>query len=94
MNDPRVAYRADGELKHVDGCKRRFSFLDTENCARCAQRATEREEGIPARRHAGFERLRERETADARRAEEIRAHFASAKHRGGGCGVCCTYGDW
>lgn len=30
---------------------------------------------------------------DERRAAEIRAHFASAKHRSGGCGTC-TFGDW
>jgi hypothetical protein len=25
---------------------------------------------------------------------ELRQHFASAKHRTGGCGVVCTFGDW
>jgi hypothetical protein len=31
---------------------------------------------------------------DERRAAEIREHFASAKHRSGGCGPVCTFGDW
>jgi len=31
---------------------------------------------------------------DAMRAAEIRAHFASDKHRAGGCGLVCTFGDW
>lgn len=40
---------------------------------------------------------RQRETraqADARRSTEIRDHFRSEKHRSGGCGPVCTYGDW
>jgi hypothetical protein len=94
MNDPRVAYRKDGQLKHSPACAMAFGRLDPENCARCEQRATERAEGVPARTHDGFERMRQAERDDARRAEEIRAHFASDKHRSGGCGVCCTFGDW
>lgn len=31
---------------------------------------------------------------DERRAAEIRSHFASERHRSGGCGVVCTFGDW
>jgi hypothetical protein len=31
---------------------------------------------------------------DERRAAEIRAHFAGDKHRSGGCGPVCTFGDW
>jgi len=31
---------------------------------------------------------------EARQLREIKAHFASAKHRGGGCGPVCTFGDW
>jgi hypothetical protein len=40
---------------------------------------------------------RQRETraqADARRSAEIHAHFRSERHRSGGCGPVCTYGDW
>jgi hypothetical protein len=31
---------------------------------------------------------------DSLRAAEIAAHFRSAKHRNGGCGPVCTFGDW
>lgn len=31
---------------------------------------------------------------DAERCADLRAHFQSYKHRSGGCGPCCTYGDW
>lgn len=31
---------------------------------------------------------------DHERTEALRAHFASEKHRSGGCGIVCTYGDW
>jgi hypothetical protein len=40
---------------------------------------------------------RQRETraqADARMRAELAAHFASARHRSGGCGPVCTFGDW
>lgn len=91
MTDSRVAYRKDGQLKHSSSCRMAFGRLDPENCARCA---TERAEGVPARIHEGFAALRRREANDARQLEGIRAHFATEKHRTGGCGVCCTYGDW
>jgi len=32
--------------------------------------------------------------SDAGRAADIRAHFASKRHRSGRCGLVCTYGDW
>lgn len=28
------------------------------------------------------------------RSRELTAHFASEKHRTGGCGPVCTFGDW
>jgi hypothetical protein len=31
---------------------------------------------------------------DRRRSAEIAAHFASERHRSGGCGPVCTFGDW
>lgn len=31
---------------------------------------------------------------DAQRCIEITAHFNSHKHISGGCGVCCTFGEW
>ncbi len=32
--------------------------------------------------------------ADESRMLEINAHFSSERHRSGGCGPCCTFGDW
>jgi hypothetical protein len=37
---------------------------------------------------------REDRERTAWRALEIRAHFTSWKHRSGGCGPVCTFGDW
>jgi hypothetical protein len=57
-------------------------------CARC----DERRAGAPAR-----ERFDGRTTAaqrDAAHAADVAAHFASAAHRGGQCGIQCTYGEW
>jgi hypothetical protein len=31
---------------------------------------------------------------DYNRTQDIRNHYASEKHRTGGCGVVCTFGDW
>lgn len=31
---------------------------------------------------------------EAEQIAAIRAHFASEKHRTGGCGPVCTFGDW
>lgn len=35
-----------------------------------------------------------RPSQDAQRVLEIRAHFSSHKHLSGGCGPCCTFGEW
>lgn len=35
-----------------------------------------------------------RKKADEQRATEILDHFRSQRHRSGGCGPVCTYGDW
>jgi len=35
-----------------------------------------------------------KQNEDEQRCRDITVHFASAKHRGGGCGPVCTYGDW
>jgi len=37
---------------------------------------------------------RRRGSDDARRSREIHEHFASARHRSGGCGPVCTFGEW
>lgn len=31
---------------------------------------------------------------DAQQSAAIRAHFDSPKHRSGGCGPVCTFGEW
>ena len=35
-----------------------------------------------------------RKQDDERRSAEIHAHFAGQRHRSGGCGPVCTFGDW
>ena len=35
-----------------------------------------------------------RKQDDARRSAEIHAHFAGERHRSGGCGPVCTFGEW
>ena len=35
-----------------------------------------------------------RKQEDARRSAEIHDHFAGERHRSGGCGPVCTFGDW
>lgn len=55
-------------------------------CPRCK----ELDAGAEPRTWAGSVAVQD----EALRAQEITAHFASAKHRSGGCGVVCTYGDW
>jgi hypothetical protein len=54
-------------------------------CPRCAELLA----GAPPRRWAHSWR-----TLDAQRVAEIQAHFASERHRSGGCGIVCTFGEW
>jgi len=35
-----------------------------------------------------------RKQEDAQRSAEIHAHFAGQRHRCGGCGPVCTFGEW
>ena len=58
----------------------------TPGCPRCDELAS----GAKPRQWSGGSR-REQE---ARQRAEIADHFASERHRSGGCGVCCTFGDW
>jgi len=37
---------------------------------------------------------RSRRDEDRIRSQEIAAHFASDRHRTGGCGTVCTFGEW
>lgn len=45
--------------------------------------------GMPPVRWAESRRQR-----DARDVQAVRDHFASEKHRSGGCGPVCTFGEW
>jgi len=64
-----------------------FGRKDTETCARCWDMVTN---SAPARAdHAAGRR-----NLDAERSAEMRAHFASERHRSGGCGIVCTKFDW
>lgn len=56
------------------------------DCPRCDELAA------GAKPRTGWGRSRAQQ--DAARVIDIRAHFASEKHRTGGCGPVCTYGDW
>jgi hypothetical protein len=63
----------------------------TPGCPRCDELLAGAEpRQLPEWRQRRIDRANE----DQRRVEEIRAHFESAKHRSGGCGLCCTFGDW
>lgn len=57
----------------------------TPGCPRCDEMLA----GAPAVRWAPS-----RQRQDAMRCEEIRGHFASARHQSGGCGPVCTFGEW
>lgn len=35
-----------------------------------------------------------RKQEDEQRCREIRAHFDGQRHRSGGCGPVCTFGEW
>jgi len=70
---------------HRSGCERVFKRYDAA-CPRCQELAA----GAEARRGWGPSR----EQRDAQASAEIHAHFSGEKHRSGGCGVVCTFGEW
>lgn len=78
------------DTKHNTECVMAFGRLSPAGtCPRC----DELRAGAPARAGWG------RPSAIARRIDErirqdIRRHMASDKHRSGGCGPVCTFGDW
>jgi len=76
--------------KHSENCSMSFGRKSPlGECARC----DELRAGAAPR--AGWQKdYFARQTSDAQRREEIRAHFASHKHTSGGCGCVCTFGDW
>lgn len=67
---------------HASTCRMAFGRKDA-TCPRCQELLA----GAAPRTWAY-------KTNDLQRAMEIRTHFDSAKHRTGGCGPVCTYGDW
>lgn len=72
-------------VKHAADCTMSFGRKDP-NCERCKELLA----GAPPRKW----RSAIAKENDARRSIEIRDHFASQKHRTGGCGPVCTFGDW
>jgi hypothetical protein len=58
----------------------------TPGCPRCDELLA----GAEPVRWAGSRRAAD----DRRRAAELREHFSGARHRSGGCGPVCTFGDW
>lgn len=62
----------------------------TAGCARC-------DELIGGAAPVEWTTAEDRERAKRHAEEDARwsaSHFASDKHRSGGCGVVCTYGEW
>ena len=72
------------DTKHKADCKRVWSRYDA-TCCRCAELIA----GAAPRK--GWN---SRAANDARQCAEIHAHFSSEKHRSGGCGPVCTFGEW
>jgi hypothetical protein len=71
--------------KHGPDCKMAFGRKDP-NCARCRELMA----GAEPRRWRGADRR----ANERRLILEIREHFGSVKHRTGGCGTVCTFGEW
>lgn len=57
-----------------------------EGCPRCE----ELKAGAPARAWGNQVKFQK----DAQASHAIADHFASHKHRSGGCGPVCTFGEW
>jgi hypothetical protein len=73
---------------HSADCTMRFGSPRPETgCPRCIELAN----GAPAR--PGWSR-RSPQHDDRAAIAAIRAHYASDRHRSGGCGPVCTFGEW
>ena len=57
-------------------------------CPRC----DEMRSGAPARERFGGRLTRAQR--DEQESADLRAHFASSRHRNGECGLVCTFGQW
>jgi hypothetical protein len=58
----------------------------TPGCPRCNELLA----GAAPVKWAGTQRRED----EAQRSRDLSAHFASTRHRSGGCGPVCTFGDW
>jgi hypothetical protein len=76
----------DKATRHVCGGPA-FGRL-TPGCPRCDELAA----GAEPRQQPW--RRETRAAQDRRRCEEISAHVRSERHRSGGCGPVCTFGEW
>lgn len=63
----------------------------TSGCPRCDELLAG---AAPREAHPAIQAVKRRQADDEQRAADIREHFASDRHRSGGCGIVCTYGDW
>lgn len=67
--------------KHKSDCKMAFGRKD-ETCPRCVELLN------------GAAPIKWAVSNDVQRTQDVRNHFNSEKHRTGGCGVVCTFGEW
>lgn len=77
-------YAKNGDIMHSEGCKMAFGKKD-QRCSRCIELMC----GAPKRSWSPSFKQR-----DAQACREVQAHFDSHKHKSGGCGPVCTFGEW
>lgn len=82
-----VALALQGPAQHTCNSGRGPVFgRKTSGCPRCDELLA----GAEPRESWGMSRAQ----ADRQRGNEIAAHMVSERHRSGGCGLVCTFGDW
>lgn len=79
-----MAWAKSEGTRHSADCKMAFGRKDP-NCPRCKELMS----GSAPRQWAPSFAQRDRQAC-----REIESHFASQKHRSGGCGPVCTFGEW
>lgn len=89
-----MSWKTQAGTRHASNCRMRFGRKDPE-CPRCQELLA----GSPPRTWGGTVgyvggRALNRQQMDAHLAREIEEHFQSEKHRTGGCGPVCTFGEW
>jgi phage FluMu protein Com len=60
-------------------------------CPRCDEL---RNGAAPREAHPAIQAANRQRQWEAQSLADVREHFASEKHRSGGCGPVCTFGDW